>query len=153
MHGQNIPNPIAARRKWLGLTQERLADLSGLTRQSVTEVECGLYRKPPEPLLKALSSSERDAHLLGKEYATWVALRRQTNEYLFREDRTYQSFQDLIDDVGRSLRGFCKALVIQRSIVQTYLQTGGNWEVIESCLWAVGLGSDYTDWLRRLPRG
>ena len=151
MSHNNIPNPIAARRKWLGLTQERLAELSGLTRQMVTDAEIGLVRKPSQTLLKALSSSEKDERHLLTEYATWVALRRQSNEYLFREDFTVKTFSEFTESVAKSLRGFCRALVIQRSLVQTYINSGGNWEIIENCLWHVGLSSDFTEYLRRLP--
>lgn len=152
MGHDNIPNPIAARRKWLGLTQEQLAHLSGLTRQMVTDAEAGLIRKPSQSLLKALSSSEKDERHLLVEYASWVSLRRQSNEYLFREDYSVGSFTDFIESIAESLRGFCRALVIQRSLVQTYIATGGNWELIENCLWHVGLSSDYTEYLRGLPR-
>lgn len=148
----NVMNPIAHRRKWLGLSQEALSKMSGLTRQTVTEVEAGLYRKPPDTLLKALSSSESDARRLLVDYASWVAIKRRDNEYLFREDFTLKTFQQFVDEVGGSLRGFCRALVIQRSLVQSYLSSGANWELIENCLWHVALSSDFTNYLKGLPR-
>lgn len=148
----NVANPLQHRRKWLGLSQGRLAELSGLTRQTVTEVEAGLYRKPPDSLLKALSSSESDARRLLVDYASWVSIKRRDNEYLFREDYDLSSFQQFVEEVGGSLRGFCRALVIQRSLVQSYLSSGANWELIENCLWHVSLSSEFTRFLKELPR-
>jgi hypothetical protein len=118
----------------------------------VTDAEAGLIRRPSQALLKALSSSERDERHLLVEYASWVALRRQSNEYLFTEDYRVKSFTQFMETISKSLRGFCRALVIQRSTVQTYIASGANWEIIENCLWHVGLSSDYTDYLRGLPK-
>lgn len=150
---QTAPNPIAHRRIWLGLKQSELAARADVTTQTVTELEAGLYRKPPPSLLKALSSSESDATRLGLDYASWVSIKRRDNEYLFREDYNVSSFEEYILKIGKgSIRGFCRALVIQRSLVQGYLNSGGNWETIENCLWHVSLSSDFTSFLKGLPR-
>ena len=149
-----VPNPFKHRRIWLGLTQDQLAEKSGLTRQTVTELEAGLVRKPPDTLCTALSSSETDRHRLLADYASWVAMKRRDNEYKFREDWNVVSFADFINAMGGSIRGFCMNLVIQRSIVRNYLSSGSDasWEIIENCLWHVGLSGDYTRWLHSLTK-
>lgn len=153
MKSTTVQNPIKHRRSWLGLTQEQLAGMSGLSRQTITEVEAGLFRRPPETLLKALSSSQTDLDRLRLDYASWVAIKRRDNEYLFREDYTVPSFEAYALLIGGgSLRGFCRALMLQRSMVQTYLSSGANWDLIENCLWAVSLSGDFTRFLNNLPR-
>jgi DNA-binding XRE family transcriptional regulator len=145
------PNPFKLRRQQLGINQDQAAARVGITRQTFVELEVGLFRKVPPSALRALASSQADGDALAESYYAWVAQTRHENSRVFFEYEV-ESFDEYATKIGGSLRGFCRALVIQRSLAQDYLRHGRNWDYIEACLLETGISQDYCDHLKGLPR-
>lgn len=147
----SVQNPFRARRHSLGYSIEQVAFRAQVSRGTFDDLEVGLYRKPPPSALRALASSESDADRLVSDYYHWVSLRRKENSLVFFE-YDVKSFTEYCDKIAGSLRGFCRALVVQRSLVQDYVRQGNNWDYIENCLWEVGLSGEFTEYLRGVSR-
>jgi transcriptional regulator with XRE-family HTH domain len=144
-------NVFKRRRLVLGLSQKELGIRAGVSAPVITDLEVGLYRKPPPALLRCLSGSEDDERLLELSYYSWVTETRATNSVLFKEIPAL-SFTYFMQEMGGSLRGFCRNLVVQRSLVQDYIKHARNWNYLSHCLYQVKLSQDYVDYLRSLPR-
>ena len=143
-------NPFKRRRMYLGLTQKELARKAQVSASAITETEVGLYRKPPAALLRALSGSEDDERLLELSYYSWVTEVRYTNRILFKEFPVL-SFTQFMLESGGSLRGFCRNLVVQRSLVQDYIKHKRNWDYLSKVMTRVGLSEEFVQYLYELP--
>ena len=142
-------NPFRRRRLVTGMSQKELALRAGVSSACVTDTEVGLYRKPPKNLLRALSDSEEGELTLELMYYTWVTEIRASNKVLFSEIPV-QTFTHFINATGSSFRGFCRNLVVQRSLLQDYVKHERNWPYLSHCLYQVGLSEDYVTYLRSL---
>lgn len=143
-------NPFRRRRIILGMTQKELGIRAGTSASVVTDVEVGLYRKPPSALLRCLSGSENDERLFELSYYGWVTEVRASNAKLFKEIPVI-SFTQFMQESGGSLRGFCRNLVVQRSLVQDYVKHKRNWDYLSHCLYQVNLSMEYVQYLYELP--
>jgi transcriptional regulator with XRE-family HTH domain len=145
-----LDNPFKRRRTVLGLTQKDLGRRAGVSPSTVTEVEVGLFRKPPAALLRCLSSTDADERSFELSYYTWVIEVRAANKKLFKEIPVI-SFTQFMSESGGSLRGFCRNLVVQRSLVQDYIKHKRNWDYLSHCLYQVNLSEEYVQYLYEMP--
>ena len=145
-------NPIKAERLRYNLTQEELAAKAGVARGAVADSEVGLYRTPPPSIISYLSqyNPETKARLI-KDYFAWVSEERKLNGHEFNVPLK-DSFKGYCFAVGGSVRGFCRAAVLQRSIVQDYIKSGIRWNDIYLALSEVGVEPATIRALENLPR-
>lgn len=126
-------NPYKAERLKRGLTQKQVATYSGVTTQVVTNLESGLYYKPPIRL-------DPTQHL-ATSYRKWVRFRRQENSFMFN-DYTLSDFEMFRISITPSFRGFCRLLVFQPSMLQEYEAYGYNRDALNKALKGVGIPRD-----------
>jgi transcriptional regulator with XRE-family HTH domain len=147
-------NPLKKIRIHYGITQLDLADACSVERGTVIDAEQGMFRTVPPSMLRVLSKGvPEDAKALMLDYHTWVLEARRQNAVSFNLDYSdLETFEDFCIAVGGSVRGFCRALVIQRSIVTDYIRKGHRWQDIMMALSDVGLSESHISLLERLPR-
>lgn len=125
-----MQNPIKVKRHELQLTQNELAEKAGVTRQVVVLSEQGMYKVPPESLLRTLCRMDFTAHaVLLANYACWVTNQRFAHRDLFMRVDLRLAGKDkwayLKHQVaGKSQQGFCRALVYQPSLIREYEKFG-----------------------------
>jgi DNA-binding XRE family transcriptional regulator len=142
-------NPVKKYRQNAHLTQQELADKIGVTRQTIVDTEQGLFPLIP-PTIKATLPANLN---LAEDYRDWVRQERQRNTDRFAPELTHvHSFQDYVNEVGGSTRGFCRVLVIQTSIVRDYISKRERWGMIEFALAEAEVPGGMIEWLRELPR-
>lgn len=149
-------NPIKRIRLYNNLSAEDFARKVSLTPQTIWNLEAGLYTQPPPALIRGLALSPEDAMRLKLDYASWVGEQRQlTSQILPRLSLPWDlinSFEDFTIAVGGSVRGFCRMIVIQTSIVSSYIKEGTRWDTIASALSQCGLSDLVVKLLSELPR-
>ncbi len=140
-----MPNPVKAARTQAGLTQAELAEKAQVTRQVVVLTEQGLYKQPPESVIRVLCRLDFTSHaVLLANYAGWVESQRYSHQHLFRPvdlritpgDR-WAALKSQV--AGKSQQGFCRALVYQPSLVREFEKFGRGSAGIFSALRQCGL--------------
>lgn len=145
-------NPLKRLRVAYGITQQDLADVCGVERGTILDAEQGMFRTVPPSILTALSRDDPEvAKALILDYHMWVRDSRQANANSFKCGPV-ETFTEFCFEVGGSVRGFCRALVMQRSIVTEYIRKGHRWADLQMALADVGLSEDSINYLERLPR-
>lgn len=152
-----MKNPIKDKREQANLTQQELAARAGVTRQVITLCEQGLYKTPPEGVLRTLCRMDFTAHsILLANYACWVNQQRANHAHLFsrvdlritKSDR-WSALKNQV--AGKSQQGFCKALVYQPSLVREFEKFGRGSAGIFRALSECGLSETQrlllADWL------
>jgi len=117
-------NPYALARQSCGMTQKRLANLSSVTPQVITNLESGLFYKPPVSVQQTFQGLIGDEALsLPRAYRKWQRLERASHA---EDVATRPIDQGWIAFRGESLRGFCRQIVYQPSMLQEYERLGRN---------------------------
>lgn len=154
-------NPIRRLRLLQSLSATELAQKASVTDQTIWNLEQGLYIQPPPKVLLALcpgSSVEAssDRMKIKLEYAGWVAQERATTArrlpFIRFPDEAYDTFESYCIAVGGTVRGFCRVIIIQTSVVQGYLDRGSRWDMIQETLRQCGLSPEMLELLASLPR-
>jgi hypothetical protein len=121
-----------------------LASAIGVTRQTVLDVETGLYIQPVPAMLRhfSLSLGIPQRELL-TEYRSWIALKRAAAIPILSQvppaHPSITSFRDYALSVARvsgvpSVKGFCRLTCLQTSIVNGYLADGYRAGAVASAL-------------------
>lgn len=148
-----MKNPIKLKREQLQLTQAELAASAQVTRQVVVLCEQGLYKTPPESLLRTLCRMDFTSQaVLLANYACWVTHQRVAHQHLFskvdlriaRDDR-WAALKSQV--AGKSQQGFCRALVYQPSLVREYEKFGRGSAGIFRALSECGLSANQMELL------
>lgn len=138
-------NPIKVKRQQLGMTQAELADSATVTRQVVVLTEQGLYKQPPESVIRVLCRMDFSSHaIMLANYAGWVESQRYAHQHLFRPVDLRIAANDrwaaLKNQVaGKSQQGFCRALVYQPSLIREFEKFGRGSAGIFAALRQCGL--------------
>jgi transcriptional regulator with XRE-family HTH domain len=146
----NKTNPFRLIRDQLGITQKTMSERSGVTIQVVTNLECGLYHKPPIAITTYLESIDPDNTMLELDYYKWVKDTRSDNSELFQSYLTPNimespdsyngwSWLSFRLTITPSFRGFCRLLVYQPSMLQEYEAIGNNRGAVNRALSGVGV--------------
>lgn len=151
-----LQNPLKALRLNYGYTQQQLADKLGITRQIVLDLEQGMYSQPPPSVINYLCQYDKSAISACREaYALFVTSSRGQPHVLRALQMVTEppkTFAGWIGSVAGSTRGFCRTIIIQRSIVTSYIAKGHRWADIALALRECGLSESYIELLSGLPR-
>jgi DNA-binding transcriptional regulator YiaG len=152
-----MENPYKLSRQELGLTQKELAATSNVTVQVVTNLEKGLFYKPPKAIVRAIHEAYQtkkaywwDAERSHRMYTQWIREQRAINQPSFPPfhtlqphtlSGTHQTTWDWVDfrhQVHRTFRGFCRMLVFQPSMLAEWEDRGLNRNTVRIALMDVG---------------
>jgi DNA-binding XRE family transcriptional regulator len=135
-----MKNPIKIKREQLQLTQGELASAAGITRQVVVLSEQGLYKSPPESLLRVLCRMDFTSQaVLTANYASWVTSQRWLHRDRFMRvgpgQVTWSALKNQV--AGKSQQAFCRELVYQPSLVREFEKYGrgsaGIYAALKEC--------------------
>jgi len=158
-------NPYTLARKELSLTQSELATLANVSTQVVTNLERGLFYKPPSNVVHAIHQAYKDrdpyqswnVQRAAQTYTLWVTEERKSHsdkfpalahDCLTDESNTLINLWDWVDFrhlVSPSFRGFCRALVFQPSMLAEWEDRGLNKDAVRRALREVGYTEDSAD--------
>lgn len=126
-------NPYKACRIQENRTQQEVATLCDITVQVVTNLESGLYYKPP-PSIAALFN------LSPNLYTEWVKEERIANSHYFDYADTHNGWRQFRLSVNpTSFRGFCRHLVFQPSMLAEFEKYHRNSAALVEALRQVGI--------------
>lgn len=134
-------NPYRRIRKQRNLTQKELALSAGVTPQVITNLESGLFYKPPVSVTNVITLydgalSEQELHL---QYYLWVRELRSANGIVFQRGNLNQGWVNFRLSVHKTFRGFCRQLVYQPSMLQEFEERNLNRPSLIEALRQVGL--------------
>lgn len=121
-------NPFKKLREQHNITQETLARVAGVTTQSILRYEQGLYEKPSDKIVNALSSlTGAKPPVLKLKYEIWRRFQQERASPIFVVIRPLQlkpgehPFITFRTNQGYASRmAFCKLLAIHPSVVADY---------------------------------
>jgi DNA-binding XRE family transcriptional regulator len=136
-------NPYQIVRKRLHLTQAGLAHQAKVTTQVVTNLESGLFFKPParvtQTLIQLTQASEPNLIPTLAQYHQYQTELRYWNFHCVAPvgfgwlatipsqlDPSEIKFEDFMRGIHPSFRGFCRLIVYQPSMLQEYIERGLN---------------------------
>lgn len=140
------------------MTQKDLALEAGVTPQVITNLESGLYYKPPVSVTRTIlvnahtGLSEEELTL---EYYLWVEELRESHSLLFQRSDLHHSWLAFRLSVAGTFRGFCRQLVYQPSMLSEFEERNLNKPSLTEALRMVGLPNGVVGYLlsRRDPTG
>ena len=156
-------NPLKIARKAYGLTIKELAEKMGVTPLVIVDVENGCFTRVPPRLTAYLTEYDSAAQeALTQAWEEWRMARRtdvedprgavKAMERVLRRGHLPASFEALAREVGGTLRGFARVMVLQTSLVVEYISKGYHWNPISEALSDIGLSPTMIELIHQLPR-
>lgn len=133
-------NPITHLRTTHGYTQKQLADLLGITEQTIRRTEQGTFTQIPKTIFFwATTSANADPSKLTTQYEDWRRAKRNALSHIAERVGVFpydvdahpfvkfrERFMDIYfsmeghSDLGRSLSGFTKLVAIDPRIIKNF---------------------------------
>jgi DNA-binding XRE family transcriptional regulator len=176
------PNPVALTRLQFGYTQNECATILGITRQVIVDCEQGITMHPNPRYIAYLAQYDPSQRIaLSDAWYAWRTARRRDLsdpegiallvEALSASTSPPDTFQAVIhrttsrlplygklkgSDYSASrynLRGFARVLLLQTSIITSYMKRGHHWkQIAEAMLESDALSPALIEHLHALPR-
>jgi DNA-binding XRE family transcriptional regulator len=170
------PNPLKEIRLAYGYSQKEVAEKIQVTRQIVVDSEVGLSMHPNPKLVAYLANYEPALRTaISDAWYAWRAdRRRDMNDpegprclvvALSDPAGLPDTFSALVTSTAQrsglsidanydshGIRTFSRALIIQTSIVRSYIDRGHHWAQIELALNDIGLSPTLIHMIKTLPR-
>jgi transcriptional regulator with XRE-family HTH domain len=132
-------NPLKRIRTSLGLSQKKLAELAGVTPQSVLKYEQGLYQEPSDNIITALLTEAEEQGTpfsllkLHQDYKKWRTTHQEAQQWIFdriytlpisADEHPFKTFRKKLynphSSEGYTVQGFAVLLALHPATVTEY---------------------------------